>query len=110
MNNPSAGTGWTFSGNVVTITANGNYTVTGTTTTNRIVINKVTATVTLQNATIRSGDQSPISLSSDDTGGSGVTLILSGSNELVTTNVGSAGLTVENNAKLTIEGDGSLLA
>ncbi|GAB6394357.1 MAG: Glucan-binding domain-containing protein (YG repeat) [Bacteroidales bacterium] len=49
-------------------------------------------------------------LSSDNAGGSDVTLILSGNNELVTTNIYSAGLTVEDNAKLTIEGNGSLLA
>ncbi|GAB6393950.1 MAG: hypothetical protein MdMp024_0262 [Bacteroidales bacterium] len=111
INNPSAGTGWTFSGNVVTITADGNYTVTGTTTANRIVINRdVTATITLDNVRIHSGDQSPISLSSDDTGGSDVTLILSGSNELFTTHIGSAGLQVEDSARITIEGDGSLLA
>ncbi|GAB6393857.1 MAG: hypothetical protein MdMp024_0169 [Bacteroidales bacterium] len=114
INNPSAGTGWTFAGNVVTITANGNYTVTGTSTANRIVINKdVTATVTLNNANIHSAVASPFMLSSDTiAGGKGsqVTLILSGTNELVTTDTVSAGLTVEDNAKLTIEGDGSLLA
>ncbi|GAB6395159.1 MAG: Ig-like domain-containing protein [Bacteroidales bacterium] len=114
INNPSAGTGWTVSGNVVTITANGNYTVTGSSTTNRIVINKdVTATVTLQNANIHSAVASPFSLSSDTiAGGKGsqVTLILEGTNELVTTEVFSAGLTVEDSAKLTIDGTGSLLA
>ncbi|GAB6394567.1 MAG: hypothetical protein MdMp024_0879 [Bacteroidales bacterium] len=110
---PDSGSGWTFAGNVVTITANGNYTVTGTTTTNRIVINKVTATVTLNNANIHSADASPFMLSSDTIAGgrgSQVTLILSGTNELVTTQALSAGLTVEDNAKLTIEGNGSLLA
>ncbi|GAB6394854.1 MAG: Ig-like domain-containing protein [Bacteroidales bacterium] len=111
INNPSAGTGWTFSGNVVTITANGNYTVTGSSTTNRIVINKdVTATITLNNANIHSATASPFSLSSDDTGGSDVTLILSGTNELVTTNGGSAGLTVTDSARITIQGSGSLFA
>ncbi|GAB6395070.1 MAG: Ig-like domain-containing protein [Bacteroidales bacterium] len=114
MNNPSAGTGWTFADSVVTITANGNYTVTGSSTTNRIVINKdVTATITLQNATIHSTVASPFMLSSDTiAGGKGsqVTLILEGLNELVTTEVFSAGLTVEDSAKITIEGNGSLLA
>ncbi|GAB6395537.1 MAG: hypothetical protein MdMp024_1849 [Bacteroidales bacterium] len=99
---------------MVTITANGNYTVTGTTTANRIVINKdVTATITLQNATIHSAVASPFMLSSDTAAGgkgSQVTLILSGSNELVTTNIGSAGLTVEDSARITIEGNGALLA
>ncbi|GAB6394994.1 MAG: Ig-like domain-containing protein [Bacteroidales bacterium] len=113
----SGGTGWSFAGNVVTITANGNYTVTGTTTANRIVIDKnVTATITLQNATIHSADASPFALSSDTiAGGKGsqVTLILSGSNELVTTAEwpeSPAALTVENNAQITIEGNGSLTA
>ncbi|GAB6394828.1 MAG: Ig-like domain-containing protein [Bacteroidales bacterium] len=111
INNPSAGTGWTFADSVVTITANGNYTVTGTSTANRIVINKnVTATITLQNANIHSAVASPFMLSSDNTSGSQVTLILSGSNELVTTNIYSAGLQVEDSARITIEGTGSLLA
>jgi hypothetical protein len=71
MANPSGGTGWTFVGNVITITYNGNHTVTGTTTANRIAINKeVTATVTLQNASIHSADASPFMLSSDNTSGS----------------------------------------
>ncbi|GAB6395037.1 MAG: hypothetical protein MdMp024_1349 [Bacteroidales bacterium] len=114
MANPSAGTGWTFAGNVVTITANGNYTVTGTSTTNRIVIDKnVTATITLNNANIHSAVASPFALSSDTVaGGNGsqVTLILSGSNELVSTHVDSPGLQVEDNARLIIEGSGSLTA
>ncbi|GAB6393697.1 MAG: Ig-like domain-containing protein [Bacteroidales bacterium] len=102
---------------MVTITANGNYTVTGTTTANRIVINKdVTATVTLNNANIHSAVASPFALSSDTiAGGKGsqVTLILSGTNELVTTGEWSespAGLTVEDSARITVEGNGSLLA
>ncbi|GAB6394068.1 MAG: hypothetical protein MdMp024_0380 [Bacteroidales bacterium] len=111
INNPSAGTGWTFADSVVTITANGNYTVTGTSTANRIVINKnVTATVTLNNASIHSAVASPFVLSSEDTGGSDVTLILEGSNTLFTTNIYSAGLTVEDSAKITIQGSGSLTA
>ncbi|GAB6394377.1 MAG: Ig domain-containing protein [Bacteroidales bacterium] len=113
INNPSAagGTGWSFDTAVVTISANGNYTVTGSSTANRIVINKnVTATITLQNATIHSAVASPFALSSDNTGGSDVTLILSGSNELVSTHVDSPGLQVEDNARLIIEGSGSLTA
>ncbi|GAB6395128.1 MAG: Ig-like domain-containing protein [Bacteroidales bacterium] len=124
INNPSAGTGWTFADSVVTITANGNYTVTGTTTTNRIVIDKnVTATITLQNASIHSSVYTPIefysavgspfSLSSDTmAGGKGsqVTLILEGSNELVATEFFTAGLQVEDSARLIIKGSGSLLA
>ncbi|GAB6393889.1 MAG: Ig-like domain-containing protein [Bacteroidales bacterium] len=114
INNPSAGTGWTFADSVVTISANGNYTVTGTTTANRIVINKdVTATVTLQNASIHCATASPFALSSDTAAGgkgSQVTLNLSGTNELVTTDVTSAGLTVEDSAKIIFEGAGSLLA
>ncbi|GAB6395651.1 MAG: Ig-like domain-containing protein [Bacteroidales bacterium] len=111
---PANGDGWTFSGNVVTITADGNYTVTGTSNANRVLFNKnVTATVTLQNAHIHSDVASPFMLSSDTiAGGKGsqVTLILSGTNELVTTERNSAGLIVEDSAKLTIEGDGSLIA
>ncbi|GAB6393845.1 MAG: Ig-like domain-containing protein [Bacteroidales bacterium] len=111
MANPAGGSGWNFDHNVVTITANGSYVVTGTSTENRVVINKdVMATVTLQNATIRSAVASPFMLSSDSVRGSQVILILSGSNELITTEVLSTGLMVEDNAKLTIEGNGSLLA
>ncbi|GAB6393861.1 MAG: hypothetical protein MdMp024_0173 [Bacteroidales bacterium] len=110
MANPSGGSGWTVSGNVVTITADGSYTVTGTTAVYRIVIDKVTATVTLQNANIHSATASPFMLSSDNTSGSQVTLILTGSNEFVSTHVDSPGLQVEDSAQLTIEGNGSLLA
>ncbi|GAB6395474.1 MAG: Ig-like domain-containing protein [Bacteroidales bacterium] len=107
----AGGTGWSFADSVVTISANGNYTVTGSTTSNRIVVNKnVTATVTLNNVNIHSATASPFALSSDNTTGSDVTLILSGSNELVTTDFVSAGLTVEDSAKITIQGTGSLLA
>ncbi|GAB6393780.1 MAG: Ig-like domain-containing protein [Bacteroidales bacterium] len=116
INNPSAagGTGWSFDTAVVTISANGNYTVTGTSTANRIVINKnVTATVTLQNANIHSAVASPFMLSSDTVAGgkgSQITLILSGTNELVSTYVESPGLQVEDSARLIIQGAGSLTA
>jgi hypothetical protein len=108
---PANGNGWTFAGNVVTITDNGNYSVTGTSTINRIVIDKdVTATVTLRNASIHSAAGSPFMLSSDDTGGSDVTLILVGNNELISTDTLSAGLMVTDNARLTIAGGDSLTA
>ncbi|GAB6394948.1 MAG: hypothetical protein MdMp024_1260 [Bacteroidales bacterium] len=108
---PNSGSGWRIDSTVVTITANGNYTVTGSSTTNRIVIDKnVTATVTLQNASIHCAAASPFSLSSDSTGGSDVTLILVGNNELVSTHRSSAGLGVKSNARIIIKGNGSLRA
>ncbi|GAB6394054.1 MAG: hypothetical protein MdMp024_0366 [Bacteroidales bacterium] len=111
MANPGGGNGWTFGSNVVRITTNGNYTVTGTSAVNRIMVSRgVTATVTLDNAVISNAGVSPFVLTSDETGGSQVTLELKGTNKLITTDVYSAGLTVEDNAKITIEGDGSLLA
>ncbi|GAB6395417.1 MAG: hypothetical protein MdMp024_1729 [Bacteroidales bacterium] len=109
--NPSSGTGWRTDDAVVTIYANGNYTITGTSSVYYVMVSKeVTATITLQNAKIRSTITSPFSLLSDATRGSQVTLILSGSNELVSTDRVSAGLAVEDNARILIKGDGSLVA
>ncbi|GAB6395287.1 MAG: Ig-like domain-containing protein [Bacteroidales bacterium] len=112
--------GWTFSviiydnvlyDSVFTITENGNYTITGTSTVNRVVVAKnVEATITLHNANIHSVIASPFVLASDSARGAQVTLKLVGNNELVTTDILSAGLTVENNAKAVIEGYGSLFA
>ncbi|GAB6394313.1 MAG: hypothetical protein MdMp024_0625 [Bacteroidales bacterium] len=111
--NPGDGNGWRSNGGtVVTIFANGNYTVTGASTVFRIVVSEdVTATITLQDAKIHSALGCPFMLSSNDTGGSDVTLILSGTNELVTTkgSPSPAGLQVEDNARILIKGDGSLL-
>ncbi|GAB6394691.1 MAG: hypothetical protein MdMp024_1003 [Bacteroidales bacterium] len=108
---PANGNGWTVADNVVTITDNGNYSVMGTSAINRIVINKdVRATVTLRNAKIRSAAGSPFMLSSDNTKGADITLILVGNNELIATDTLSAGLMVTDNARLTIAGGDSLTA
>ena len=104
----------------LTISENGNYTVTGTTTANNIVVNKnVTATVTLNNVSITGVEensatgapaQSPIDLAD------GATLILilaeSSTNTLTggagTSFCGTPGIHVPDNAALIIQGSGSL--
>ena len=104
----------------LTISENGNYTVTGTTTANNIVVNKnVTATVTLNNVSITGVEensatgapaQSPIDLAD------GATLILilaeSSTNTLTggagTSFCGAPGIHVPDNAALIIQGSGSL--
>ncbi|GAB6394924.1 MAG: S-layer homology domain-containing protein [Bacteroidales bacterium] len=107
----ASGNGYTFNNHVVTITQSGSYTLTGKTTANRVVVlSNVVATVTLRNVSIESFTDSPFRLSEDGTTGSEVTLRLEGTNRLVTTHVFSAGLTVEGKAKLTITGNGSLMA
>jgi len=113
---PTDGAGWTAENGVVTINRNGSYTVTGTTTRNRIVIAAgVVATITLQNASITNTLASPFELSDL---GCEVTLRIVGENTLTTTtgnddtseSVYIAGLQVEGNAMLTIEDSGSLTA
>jgi hypothetical protein len=107
----ASGNGYTFNNHVVTITQSGSYTLTGKTTANRVVVlSNVVATITLRDVSIESFTDSPFRLSEDGTTGSEVTLLLEGTNRLVTTNVFSAGLTVEGKAKLTIAGNGSLMA
>jgi len=104
------GIGYTFENGVVTITANGEYIITGSSDANRIVVAKgVEATVTLKNVSITSPN-SPFRLEDDDETGANVTLLLSGSNTLSADANGYAGLAVEGFSKLTIEGPGSLTA
>jgi len=109
---PTSGEGYTFANNIVTISADGNYTVTDTSTTNRILIAAgVTATVTLQNVNITSAVASPFALSPD---GCDVTVRLVGTNTLTATMTNSsvsgtvygAGIQVEGSSKVTIEGSG----
>jgi hypothetical protein len=85
-NNPETGTGWNYSGNVYTITANGNYLITGVTdeeALNRITVNpNVKAEIILQDVCIdfssSANDVSPFELQA----GANVTLILSGKNSI----------------------------
>jgi len=52
--NPVSGNGYTVSNGVIMITSNGEYTLQGTTETNKVVVAQgVTATVTLENVSIR---------------------------------------------------------
>ncbi|MDR1664949.1 MAG: hypothetical protein LBR83_08535, partial [Clostridiales bacterium] len=103
---------YTFSGGVLTILSNNNYTISMTknTTANRIVVAS-DATITLSNVKI---DVSSVNASnancafsiSDD---SDVQLILSGDN-ILKSGVNSAGLSVHETSSVTISGEGSLLA
>jgi len=95
-----------FSGTLLTVNNGANITITGTTTTNRVLVAaNATATITLQNASISNNGNSPFMLQ----GGANVTLNLVDDNTLTAVNVG-AGLTVPSNAELTINGPGSLTA
>ena len=118
----AAETSHDISTGTLTITQDGSYTVTGTTTTNRIVVGEnVTATVTLNNVTITgveansiTGDpaQSPIDLSA----GATLTLVLSDNSTNTLTggaggvNDGAPGIHVPDDATLIIQGGGSLSA
>ena len=109
-----------ISQSTLTISQNGSYTVTGTTTTNRIVVNEnVTATVTLnsvnitgvqENSVTGAPAQSPIDLAD----GATLTLILaeSSTNTLTggagTSYCGAPGIHVPDDAALIIQGSGSL--
>jgi hypothetical protein len=112
-----SGTGWTYANNIFTIADGANVTITGSTTTNRVVVaSGATATITLENATI---DRSSNNYSAFDISGATVTLILSGTNVLKggIDNFGCAGLNVPGVFKYTlvessltitsIDGDGS---
>lgn len=91
--------------NVLTITKNGNYTLTGVNNNVRVVVNDgVKANLTLNNASINTSDESGIRLE----GNANVTLNLTGSNKIITSKVGSAGIRVVKGTTLTIQGSGSL--
>jgi uncharacterized repeat protein (TIGR02543 family) len=74
----SSGQGWTFAGTVYTISSGANVTVTGTTTTRRIVVaSGATAAITLENADIQLDGTAPL-----DVYNANVTLKLAGNNFL----------------------------
>jgi len=116
ISSPAAsGTGWAFASGVLTFntTANSNtYTITGTTTTNRIVVpTGVTTSITLSDASITNSTVSPFQLN----GTANVTLTLTGTNTISCTytlrQMGiRSGIYVPSGTSLTIGGTGSLQA
>ena len=112
----AAGTGYTYSSNVLTFTTAANshtYTITGTTTTKRIVVNTgVTLNVILDNASITNSTVSPFQLN----GTANVSLTLEGNNTLtcsstaITLGINRAGLSVPSGTSITIDGSGTLTA
>lgn len=91
--------------NVLTITKSGNYTLTGANNNVRVVVNDgVKANLTLNNASINTSDESGIRLE----GNANVTLNLTGTNKVITSKVGSAGIRAVKGTTLTIQGDGNL--
>jgi hypothetical protein len=111
--NPSmSGTGWTYNANIYTITDGADVTVTGSTTSKRIVVaGGANADITLSNAEIRSSSNIPFSIT-----GATVDITLDGTNSLMNTSANHsyqcAGLQVAQNSKLIIteESTGSLEA
>jgi len=120
VNNPgTGGEGYAVNERVITITQDGGYTLTGTTTTNRVVVAQgVTAAIALSNVSITSEETAPIILEPGiGDGSTSVILRLVGSNTLscrmpnTSTGVAQASaLQVEENAGVAIEGSGSLTA
>lgn len=106
----STGTGWSFSGNAVTIENNGNYTIFGTTAVNRVVVKSgVTANITLNNVNIDvSGTAYACAF---DMSNATVNLTLaSGSENTLKSGESRAGLQVPAGAALSITGGGALTA
>ena len=108
----AGGTGYTYASNVVTITTNGEYEITGTTTTKRVVIaTGVTADITLNGVNIILNNLVPLELvgtaSVNLTLEDGTTNVLK--NTQTTSLIGmKAGIGVPPNANLTIGGTGTL--
>jgi len=110
--NPQSGNGYEVSDGVITIASSGEYTLQGSTTSNRVVIAQdVTATITLNNVSITSDIASPFAL---DFAGCNVTLRIVGNNTLTSTVPDTEGedrfcaaVQVEGSASLTIEDGGS---
>lgn len=97
------GTGWTYADGVFTVTDD--VTITGTTTTNRVVVQSgVTANITLDNVNINTNTGAALDMQ-DAT----VNLELNGTNIVSTTVKGSAGIQTTGGT-LTIDGTGSLTA
>ena len=95
--------GWTYSSSTVTITGNGDYTITGSTTTNRVVVdNSVTANITLNGVSIDvSGETNACAF--DVKPNATANLILAkGTTNTLKSNGTSAGLQVPTGATLTI--------
>jgi hypothetical protein len=110
-------TGWSYATNILTITANGTYTITmatagSTTTADRVVVNSgVTANITLNGVSIdRSADGSYTNTASAfNMTGATVNLTLQGSNTLKSGAM-CAGLQAPSGTTLAIDGSGSLSA
>ena len=101
----TSGNGWVLSNNVYTVS--GDVTITGSTTTRRIVINSGTSSsprrITLNGATITASSGNPIIIDSSRY----VVLTLSGKNTLTSSNATYAGIRTTG-ANLTIDGTGSI--
>ncbi|MDR1033856.1 MAG: InlB B-repeat-containing protein, partial [Bifidobacteriaceae bacterium] len=86
--------------NVLTVTANTTATISGTTSSARVVVlTGITATITLSDASITSATSQPFALQ----GNANVELLLAGINSLTTSANGLAALNVPNTATLTIQ-------
>ncbi len=102
----NSGTGYTVSGNVVTITSAGSYDLAGTVTDKNIVVS-ASCTLNLNSLSLtNSGSLTPILISSSQT----VTMSLSGSSTLVdsSTNSNDGTIYLQSGASLTISGTGTL--
>jgi len=122
VGNPTAGEGYSVENGVITIASSGEYTLQGSTASNRVVVaQEVVATVTLDGVSIISATASPLELSGGGEGndaGANVTLRLVGNNRFSCTKQYSdtiteagAGVQVEGaGTTLTIDGEGSLTA
>jgi hypothetical protein len=100
------GSGWTFSGTTVSITAAGAYELTGVTTVNSVTVaSGLTVDITLKNVDIQT--PRPFYITPSNTT---VNLILEGVNTLKSTSGGNAGLSVYQNTTVNISGSGSLAA
>jgi hypothetical protein len=109
LNNISTNGIYGYDNNIVTVYQSGNYVITGSTTTDRIVVQSgVTATLKLDSASITSSNHA-LDVSSDAT----VTLLLKHSNVLQTTGINYAGLHVPAGGTIVInsaDGSGILTA
>ena len=106
MDFSNSGTGYTVSGNVVTITSAGSYDLAGTVTDKNIVVS-ASCTLNLNSLSLtNSGSLTPILISSSQT----VTMSLSGSSTLVdsSTNSNDGTIYLQSGASLTISGTGTL--
>ena len=108
----AAETSHDISTGTLTITQDGSYTVTGTTSSNRIIVNSgVTATITLAGVSITAPDEQP-AIDVQDTANLTIILQDNTANTLAggasVANTGAPCIRVPSNATLTIQGDGTL--